>query len=360
MKFSEVETRVRRYIKDPDAKVWSRDLLMDLFNQAQDQFNKDTRMLVKIGGAHTPGIYDSTTANKWEEEYIEGTVREFGEYFEGTIHLCSFKWEVAMLRGYEPIAGDNYRVTHAWESYISDITVDDWDVLRFPDDFDKPILVMYNKKRLERLSESKAIKLDTKYKTRKGEPVRYIPVQNDEERQFAMYPRLNTVTFTDYGRSFPGYYNLGPNEGMITVVDEGTTEEYGTFYRWDDVLPTMDDYGIVVNYIPTVSNVTVVYAPRIEPVFHEDSNIANWLDWQVKYIERLMVSLAFSCNNNRYNPTLSGAWQQRYQDGLNVIQRYKGKRLSSITTRLRSPSRTSVGSTGCIKFPDTYPSVYRG
>ena len=421
MKFSDVETRIRRYLRDPNGSIWSQSLLIDLFNQAQDQFNKDTRILVKIGGVHVPGINDFTISYEWENEYTYGSTRRFGEYYDATTYLCTYKWEVAELRGYTPTDTDGYRTTHAWEIYSTSNAVEDWDILRFPNDYSESVLVAYNKKQLSRTNETQIMSLDSTYKTRSGEPYVYIPIYQDQEREFALYPRPSSVTFLDYGEVVPdidcGYtysfeadyipsdsksalkitansntydviygweieaatgnmnpdstydcsgfyatnnydvYHLEQYEGNIVSIGNTTTEE-GIYYRWDDTV-VEDTYGITVSNIPFDNNVLVIYLPRITKVVEARDDIENWLDWQVKYIERKVIELAFLCNNNRYNPGMASFWNKRYQDGLGVITRYKGKRMSAIRIGLKGTSRIPFGQINLVDLPDHYPSAHR-
>lgn len=425
MKFSSVETRLRRYLRDPNADIWSQDLLIDLFNQAQDQFNKATNLHIQVQGVRVPGINNYTRTYEWEEEYTEGAIRRFGENYDGAGYFCIHEWEVPQARGYEPGADDpnTYRATHSFEIYTVS-GVNDWDILKFPDDFDRAVLVAYDRQKLGAVTEERLQKTRRAYKTNEGKVTDYCRIGQDEEREFALYPRPSDYTFdtisdtvadvdcgycygwesdndhfpseavstgevtdesNDYeaiyrwevpfanGDSNPdstfdfgGYFGTSNYDisihsitfGMINSVDpDSTTTEEGTFYRWDESL--VDTYGIMVDYIPLDNNVLVMYYPRITKITSPADDIELWLDWQVKYIERLTVSLAFLCNNNRYNPSLSAFWKYRYNDGLQVIRRYKGKRTSDRRVRFKTQSIRGRHRRGLVDLPDEYPSAWR-
>jgi len=425
VQFHELETRVRVSLRDPDAVVYSQDLLMDLYNQAQDQFNKDTGLHIRIQGVHVPGLNDYTRTYEWEEEYGSGAMRRFGEHYGATGQFCTHEWEAAAIRGYTPQDDvSSYRVTHSWEIYQIEGAAD-WDYLKFPNDFDKAIMVAFDKRRLTPFSEKQLQQTSRAYKTNTGRVTGYCLVGQDQEREFALYPRTNDYTFeaidheasdvdsgycfdwessnshfTSDSRSsgkitdesngyeciyrwevpfiagdtnpdstfdFGGYYatnnydvTVGAlTEGMIISVDaDSTTTETGTFYRWDDDI-VGDSYGIMVDYVSLDDNVLVVYYPRVTRVADPTDDIELWLDWQVKYIERLMISLAFLCNNNRYNQEASKFWKMRYQDGLSVISRYKAKRTADRRVALKSNSTRRAGQRrGLVDLPEDYPSAW--
>ena len=423
MQWSSSETRIRKYLRDPNAKIWSQDLLIDLWNQAQDQLNKDSRLHTKILGVHVPGINNYTTTYEWEQEYLEGSIRRFGLIDAANGYTVSYEWEIPQIRGLTPVDSDGYRSSHSWEIYTISGVVD-LDILKFPDDFGSPLLVAWDRERLSPTTEEEIRSRGRAYRTNSGKPTEYMLIGQDEEREFALIPRPSSVTFDTYEYSvedvdagysydwetdyippdakswgkytdtsndheciyrwevpfidgnhnpgpdydFGGYYWTNSYEVVINDISEGMTisvdadsedTEEGTFYRWDDCI-TESDYGIVVDYIPLEDNVLVVYIPRVTPVASPTDTIELWLDWQVKYIERKVVELAFLCNNNRYNPALSAFWGKRYKDGLEVLRRYKGKRTADRHVKLATqgylPSRRVRG---LVDLPDTYPSAWK-
>jgi hypothetical protein len=419
------ETRIRRSLRDPDAKVYPQELLIDLWNQAQDQFNKDTRLHIRVQGVHVPGLNNYTRTYEWEEEYLEGAVRRFGENYDATGYFHVHEWEAPQIRGFSPQDDPNsYRATHSWEIYTVS-GVNDWDILKFPNDFDKAILVAYDRQRLSPVTEETLQRTRRSYKTNAGRVTDYCLIGQDQEREFALYPRPSDYTVTtiddavsvvdcgythswestsshlpsdakspgkitdnsnDYEAiyrwevpfadgdanpdstfDFGGYYEstnhdvemLSISNGMIISVDadEATTEE-GTFYRWDGDL--VDDYyGIMVDYVSLDNNVLVVYYPRVSRIADPTDDIELWLDWQVKYIERLTISLAFLCNNNRYNTSMSKFWKLRYQDGLQVMRKYRAKRTENRRVALKSYSVSGRHRKGLVDLPDEYPSAWR-
>ena len=181
-------------------------------------------------------------------------------------------------------------------------------------------------------------------------------------------PFVNGNTNPGPDFDFGGYYatcnydvgHLSISHGMVISVDpDDTITEEGTFYRWDDAIVD-GDYGITVDHVPLDDNVLVVYVPRITPIVDPTDTIELWLDWQVKYIERKTMALAFLCNNNRYNPDMSAFWEMRYQAGLKVLARYKAKRTAARRVKLKSagylPARQIKG---LVDLPDDYPSAWR-
>ena len=422
--FSERETRLRRYLRDPNADVWSQKLLIQLWNEAQHQFNRDSKVLVKIGGIHVPARTDYTRSYLWEEDYVSGAIRRLGLYYDATEYLCMFAWEVEQIRGYTPQSTDGYRSCYSWEIHTCGQVVQDVDVYKLPWDFDQPVLLAYDREPLVPVAEEDLMNENSQYRTCSGEPRNYYRIGQDEDREFAMYPRpsspvVDTLvditsdvdcgytydwelsnehmpsTSKSYGKwtetegnyetvfpweeqfmagdrnpppeyDFHGYYVtnnwdvelMAHYEGMIVGIASHTMQgEEGTVYRMDTALID-EEYGIPVDYVDMDNNITLVYKPRITEVISSDDEIKNWLDWQLKYIERLTVSLAFRINNDRYSNELASFWMGRYLEGLNVMRRYKGKR-----SRGRRPALKTQHIAPNIKrladLPDTYPSAWR-
>lgn len=424
--FSDTETRLRRYLRDPDAEVWSQDVLIQLFNEAQHTFNKDTSVLEKVVGMHVPQNTDYTRCYLWEEDYVSGAIRRCGQYYDATEYLCLYTWEVAQIRGYTPDATDGYRSCYSWEIYTLSEVVEDVDVYKLPYDYDTTTYMAFDREPLLPIDEVDLMHGDSSYRTHSGGPVFYYRIGQDEDREFAMYPRPDTVeiqsvvdfandvdcgytfvweaTYEHFGPEsistgkwsqtegdyeavysweqefasgniapgpeydFSGYY-LTNNwdvtlmehyEGMIVGVtpdDNTIIGEEGVIYRMDSALFDYE-YGIPVDYVDMDNNITLLYKPRATDILSSDDDIENWLDWQVKYIERLAVSLALRINNDRYSPEQSDFWLARYRGGLDVIRRYKGRRGVG-----RRPALKTCGSTRnitrLVDLPDTYPSAWR-
>ena len=412
MKFTDVETRLRRYLRDPNAKVWSQDLLMDLFNDAQQHFHQDLKMDVVVSAVSVPAQYEWSSTSEWEEDYLEGYTRRAGTSFEASGEVVFFRWEITQIMGDTPQVSDGYRCTHAWEIYQGTVVIIDRDVLPLPYDFDDPLLIAFDGEKLTPIEEREVQASDSRWEYNTGEPWRYYMTGEDQDRRFVMYPRPSGITLpiienSQINGSFAfdweedeindGYSQLptadaytcfhawetyyvnegsfpGPEYDSVTIathlwevelsdsavlagIDGETFEgETGVTGRWDDAI-LMSDYGVDVDYIPLSNNVLLVYKPRVVDILSGSDDIEHVLDWHVKYIERKVMSLAFMINNDRYSPQMSQFWEGRYMDGIRIMKKYKSKRNMDKRPQLKGKSFSRYNKR-LVDLPYPYPSVW--
>ncbi len=229
-KFLEVETRMRRILRDTNARVFSSNLLKDCFNRALEQLAKDGDVLQDVVAMHWPPQCDYATTGEWENDYVKGYIRTYGLQGERDDWRCSYTWEIEQKAGYAPESVDNTRVTAPWEGYIDNVdNVMDRDLAAFPHDFEAPIMVTYDNERLEPIHEDQAKSGDNKYRTRSGTPVYYYRVN---EFEFAPLPRPNeiawdnidvTTEIVDYG------YNYDWEEAYVEALSSGAGKVTATY-----------------------------------------------------------------------------------------------------------------------------------
>jgi len=423
--FSDSETRLRRYLRDPDADVWSQKHLIQLFNEAQHRFNRDIGILQKIGGIHVPARTDYTRCYLWEENYLQGAIRKLGNYYDAAEYLCLFTWEIEQISGYGPQSEDGYRSCYSWEIYsIDGGVVEDVDVYKFPYDYDETVYIAYDREKLFHISEEEVRSDHCSYKTYSGEPRYYYRINQDEEREFALYPRPSSVVFdeevtcladSDFGYSFdweydndhapPGCassvkftetsntyeciypwevmfidgYTNPPSEydsylyyftnnfsvdiiehyagAIVGISGEGSEGDLGAVYDMDSAFMA-DEYGIPVDFVGLDDNIFLIYKTRTTEITSATDTVEGWLDWQIKYIERLVASMALRINNDRFSVALADIWYKRYIDGLEVMKRYKGRRTAGRRPSLKThriPTRLKRR----VDLPDTYPSAWK-
>jgi len=425
MRFSDIETRMRRFLRDPDAKVWNQDILIDTFNHAQEQFNEETQVLAKIVGIHIPPYIEYAIMHDWEESEIEGSIlRAFCDFVSGE-YVCTQEWEVEAILRTAPLIDGGYRATFPWERNETSETVLGKEIYKFPYDFSNTIMLIYDRDRLQPTTEEAVMQANKVHETHEGTPRYYYRVHDDQMREFVLYPRPSVftsdtfqtgtvnvdcgytfeweedelanlalssqkVTLTtddDYEAIFPWEEQLvdGDNNpppeydalamyatncydaevvsytyGAVTGVnptDHTIVGDYGTLADWGEAFSDRDT-GAVVDYVDLDDNLLLIYKPRVVRVVDADDTIENWLDWQIKYIERLTLSLMYQVNNERYNPKLSELWKLRYYDGLGIMARYKAKRTAGRKPTLRGYGRRSWKHQ-LVDLPDTFESLHR-
>jgi len=198
-KFSTIEAKLRRVLRDPDAKVFSSNLIMDAFNRSIERLAKDTEVLEDVVGIHWPPQADYGITQQWEKAYVKGYIRWYGLHSERDNFRCSYLWEIEQKAGYTPDSTDGVRVTVPWEGYIDDVadtlgTIMDRDLATFPHDFESPIMVVYDNERLEPIHEDQAKSGDDSYRTSSGTPLYYYRVG---ETEFAPMPKPSEVSWVD-------------------------------------------------------------------------------------------------------------------------------------------------------------------
>ena len=425
-KFSEVETRLRRFLKDPNADIWSQQLLIDLFNQAQEEFNDSTRILEKICSIRIPSQYDFSMVYEWEEEFTDGKASGLMCQFVAAQYMSTQEWEIDAWVGQLPVIAGGYRATQPWERYSVSVVVHGKSVFKFPEDYKTCSMLIWNRYRLKPITEESAMRSSRNYETRAGWPRYYYTIGRDQDREFVIYPlpseivwyepetgapdvdcgysaawesdyptpesksyaRFTSITeddgicvyawelyFLDNGNSNPdstydfgGYYATNNYDtkvvpysiGMVISVDPDTDPgeaETGSIWGWKEAY-TAEDEGIAVDYMDLDYQLLCIYKPKATKVLIPSDDIENWLDWQIKYIERLTVALAYKVNNDGYNPDMSAFWEYRYRDGLGVIQKFKSKQQTGRRPRLKG-SGNRRWQTELVDLPDTFESLHK-
>src|SRR5512135_2280635 len=93
--FSESETRMRRYLRDPDALIWTSADLMAYFNDAQVEMAMKTGLLVRVENHYYPPQYDYSYLYDWERDYVEGTRYQALVVNQAGANVVAYIWEPA-------------------------------------------------------------------------------------------------------------------------------------------------------------------------------------------------------------------------------------------------------------------------
>lgn len=334
--------RIRRFLRDPNAKIWDDQQLINYFNEASEELQQKTKFLCEVRTLPVPQTVDCAYVYDWEYPYATGTVR----------HQCfrhMHQSNLSYVHTWEPQSdwqvNANYtdlgmHSTQPWELMYADTPGDPlW--MRFPYNFRSAKMVAYDEQILVKTTEKQIQERDTSYQKTTGDAIAYYPY-NEAEDVFVLYPRPEISTFTD-------------GEGAVQYSSTDTPDaEVGTIVRAENYTLSMDG-GIAYELVPAVDNVLIVYEVNILDLIGTDEE-SQFPAFMRKYIEHGVLAKAFRANTDGRIESLADYWDQRYKIGVEVIKTYMQKRLEDKRLVLKShntqPRKRRHG-----RLPSTYPNV---
>jgi len=101
-------TVIRRFLRDPKGNIWSSALLLDLWNEVQDEVQRLTEVLQDVRTISIPPRFHASYTYDWEY----GHAKEFGDTFyhclrpQNTFFTACFYWEIQERTGREADIAD--------------------------------------------------------------------------------------------------------------------------------------------------------------------------------------------------------------------------------------------------------------
>jgi hypothetical protein len=346
--------RLRRFLRDPNAKIWSDAFLLQLWNDAQDEMNKKTGYLVKVEASPVPPDYDIAYLYDWEWAFLpagHGYCHQALQYYEQGDHVITDPCEGQVLAGVDETQGLGPHFTLPWEGFMTPCA--DPVSLNFPYGFSVALLVTWNRWPMEYLAKKELTSEDPSWKIRGGRPFQYWRFDALED-VFFLYPRPSAVNWPDL--------DVPPDQdrqvGMVTGIPDLTLDsDYGTIADIPGYFSNQDR-GIVTEVIPYANNVIFIF--EAEPTKIENlTDESDWPDFLQKYVEYCALHHAFNANTDGKNDALRDFWGKRMEWGIQVIKTFMDKRYEDRNYRLV----TKRGIPGMRnrrqpRLPDTYPVSY--
>lgn len=414
MNFGEQIKRIRTKLRDPDGNLWSRDLLLNLYNDVQKDLQTRTRYLESVEVLRLPPFYHMSYLHDWEFAYLSGdrSYRALRYYEQDSIAYTS-RWEAQELFGVSgDISDEGANFTHPWEAFTG-LTVGMPVSVQFPVNYHTTKLLAYDQKPISYMSKKQITSTDPSYLTRESDPFAYYR-DGELDNSFIPYPRPSTVVWNDIGGSqdpdwvytfdweadstqvsqlsgtgetwtrtdstnkreyvflweidvlekdygMRGMYlfeldYLPPGQtGTVLYVEGDTTTGIGVLNTYTGALFSQET-GLAVEVLDDIDNFLLIYDLDPKDIV-EDTDISDFPNFMRRVIEYGVVSRAYGANTDGKIKSLSDYWAFRYESGIALIKRYMSKRKMDRDYRLVTGQIPPSSLRRHPRLPDTYPNV---
>lgn len=346
--YADNEKKIRRFLRDPDEKIWDDTFLRNLWNTEQKFFARQIPFMLKVEVLRHPPQYHYTYMHDWEWQYADPDVgRPYQTFLKHrqSGYVCTYFWEIQQLgigTGSESDTG--YRYTHPWEGYMVGTPAElipNW----FPVDFQQAEKVFFDEEPIEFITWKKLVSKDIAYRSYTGDP-QWWTIRDQVSREFYLYPRPSAVWDDIDGNS---------DTGMVLHSDF-TAEADETGVPIDATgAETTADLGLLSDYLRTADNILMIYKTGMADIksANDDPGISRYFQ---KYIEYGVLSRAYRANNDGSIKSLADYWTWRKSLGAHIINQYIINRLADRDFRLTSGRRSPRRRRG-PRLPSTYPDV---
>ena len=328
MSWTDDLAKLRRYVRDPDANIWTDAFLRHLYNDVQQDFQHRTGLLEDVAVQRVPGFFNGSFQFEWETGYIGETLVYHCLTRHDGFTVCS-AWEAQELTGPDSDATDHgSHFTHPWEAYMTE--PGDPVKIHWPTNLNMLLFIAYDNDAIGGSSKKAVQSRDSSYITTEGDPVCFYDWGQDE---YVLYPRPST-----------SFYNESATEGGD--VTTGDTAVPAATYGGSD--------GATVSTLDGTDNLFMIYkaSPTDMSTGSDESDLPFFLR---KYILFGAAGRAYAANTDGRIRSLGELWEARYELGVAFTKKYLRNKRQDRDYRLSSsPVRRAPGRP---RLPDTYPAV---
>jgi hypothetical protein len=343
--YSENKKKIRRFLRDPNASIWTDSFVLGLWNDEQRTFSREhgyneTPTILRI-----PPVYQMGYTHEWEwahNQNAQGRTFRAGIYNRQTPAVCTAIWEAQALGiGTGSDAEQGHRFTQPWEAYTVS-TPADLTPVWWPTDFHTVVFMAFDNEPIEPIDYKQLTAQDISFRSYQGTPQHYV-IKDELSQEFYLYPR-------------PGAVWDDVDGSGVVVHSDFTTEadETGTIIDSTGAETTQDE-GAAIDYLRADDNVLLVYRHQLEDIANDtdEPGLPRFLQ---KYLEHGVLARAYKANTDGKIQSLADYWDWRRSIGKEALLRFRYKRLQDRDFRLtggRPPVRQRRGP----KLPSTYPPV---
>jgi hypothetical protein len=419
MNWDDQRTRIRRFLRDPNANLWTNALLLRLFNDSQRTIQQRTNILEDLQTIRVPPLFNIGYLYDFEWRYIDssssGRNYQALQYHQAGDIVFSYRWEVGTITGISDSTEDEgSHYTQPWEGFIEGVTPGAPIPIWFPENFDQAILVAWDKRPLEYIDIKKLMSDDETWVNHSGKEAFYYRY-NDIDNCFILSPLPdspvwddldsastseigytfdweettygdNKVTITHSDESMEHFHvweggqldganpeddaiamkgtsarEIGEdhgNEGIFQYIDGDTLtgDQAGGVIRRDGTTLLGSYYGVATDVVDDDDNVLVIY--KSEPQnLESDDDETEFPRFIQKYIEHQTLARAYTVDNDGKIESLRDYWAYRAELGIKLIIRYMQLRKTDRDYRLTTPGIPGRITRRHPRLPDAYPAV---
>lgn len=412
-------SRIRRFLRDPDANIWSDTVVRNLFNDAQRDLQQKTGFLEDVQAVRVPPIYEFSYLQDFEWAFLTSTTGNYQAlrfHQQAEIVFCH-RWEPQAVWGaVEATAPDDgFHVTQPWEVWISGEAPGDIVPLQFPNGFHNAKFVAWDKQPIDFITLKGIQQDDPSWIGRMGIPFAYWRPDSAEDR-FCLYPvpsspvwdditvadpdpvYVYTYSFeeseayfsglavnwtredTNYSRQYIFDWEESEDDAVDAAISRGMYQHergVGSFatYGIGEVLyitgetassefGTVTDsenmvnteYGITLDAIEADDNVLFVYS-KTPTELSSLTDESDFPSYLQKYVEYGTLERAFQVDNDGQIQSLRDYWAMRKELGLKAIQRFMSLRKQDRDYRLTTKGAPGFRTHRQPRLPDNYPAA---
>jgi hypothetical protein len=196
--WSEQLTRIRRWVRDPDANIFTDNFLMRLFNDEQHRVFSELGLVDTVKVVRTHPAFQDAYLHEWEWPYTGhsgGEVYQAFAYLDAEAAAYTAIWEPEHFKGYDAFTLDvGTQYTQPWEAWMADAPAFP-PPIPMPADFHEATLIAYDRRRLEPEDLGSIQDLDPSWRTQRGTPVGYWRHQKNDNWIY-LWP-LPNLTWAD-------------------------------------------------------------------------------------------------------------------------------------------------------------------
>lgn len=330
--FAESETRIRRYLRDPNGLIWSTADLITYFNDAQVELAMKTGLLVRVENHYYPPQYDYSYTYDWEREYCEGTRYQMFIINQASGDVITYPWEAAYWLSTQQTEDTNYRYMHPWEAHY--VESSETPAVPLHSKFDRMLFIAYDENEICPISKKELETDDPFYKDRAGVVTHYWR-PDDYSNIFYPYPKPSTYVVNETTED-----EVFDDVSGILSSDEGWLDE--------------GDIGIVTDVINQEDAFVMIYQAQPWDIEATEDE-SDYPDWMVKYIEYGCLERAYGADTDGHIPSLRDYWKARKDIGVKALMKYQ--RMTNTDRDYRFGGMTRVATSRRLRLPDGYPAI---
>lgn len=334
--------RIRRYLRDPDATIWTDEFLRHTYNDVQRDFQHKTQVLEMLHTQRVPGLFHCSYMHDWEYRFLSATESLFYQCLNlhDDLVFCH-RWEPQERTGIDADVSDyGAHFVHPWEAYMGEVTADPIKI-KFPKNLNQVKFIAYDESPIDLMSR-KQVQNTASWMTREGTPIGYYPI-DDADNAYVLYPKPSAAWVNEIGGDGVALYAQGDTEDVTTGTIAVRSGDYDS------------GVGAAVDIVDVEYSVFIVYE-AIPTDMELQSDVSDLPAFLVKYIRHGVIARAYGANTDGRIKTLAQFWALRYEMGIQATKKFRVNRKQDRDYRMTSgasPNRRSRG----LRLPDRYPAV---
>jgi len=340
---SELE-KLRRSLRDPDGNIWTDIFLRHTYNDIQQDFQHQTKLLDDVTSQRVPQLYHYAYQHDWEYGYLPTKWSQFYQcLLQHDYYIITHWWEAQAITGIDSaVSAYGANFIQPWEAYM--LAPGHEVKQRFPQNMNSIKFIAYDEEPIGATTKKHVQRTDPSYVTRTGNSFAYYPY-DETDNSFVLYPRPSASFANDVSGEGVAFYAAGDTEsdttGIIAVRDDSTPSA---------------SFGASVDIIGTVDQVFMAYSVTPNDVVNFDDE-PDYPEFIRKYIRYGTAARAYSANTDGKIPSLSDYWQTRYDVGIRFVKQYVRNRRNDRDYQLTVKSVESRRNRRLPRLPDGYPAV---